>query len=168
MGSVYWITGLSGAGKTTIAQELHKLLKTQGEKVVFLDGDILREVFGRSNAYTRDERQDLALQYARLCKMLSTQDLNVICATISMFKECHQWNRDNIVNYREIYLRVPLDILKKRDSKQIYSRNAQGTLNQVMGVDIQYDEPEQPDLIIENDGSENPSIIARKIYEHFK
>lgn len=167
MGAVYWITGLSGAGKTTIARELHKVFKAKGEKVIFLDGDILRDVFGRGNAFTREERQDLALQYARLCKMLSDQEMAVICATISMFKECHEWSRKNIINYREIYLRVPLEILKQRDSKQIYSRTAGGTLTQVVGIDIPYDEPTQPDLIIENDGMEIPEAIAQRIYEFF-
>ena len=80
MGRVYWITGLSGAGKTTIAEALLKAIREAGQSAVFLDGDQLREVFGRREAYQREDRLDLALQYARLCKMLSEQGLTVICA----------------------------------------------------------------------------------------
>lgn len=165
MGRVFWITGLSGAGKTTIAGALKKYFDQSPHTVVMLDGDVLREVFGQRNAYTREERLGLAMQYARLCKMLSDQGLTVICSTISLFKEVHQWNRTNINNYREVYLRVSIDVLQQRDSKAIYSQASNGNLKQVMGVDIPYDEPENPDLIVNNDGSREPESIAREIYE---
>ena len=167
MGTLYWITGLSGAGKTTIAQELWKILKKESPNTIFLDGDMLREVFKVEGAYARDERLRLAMQYARLCKVLVEQDINVICATISMFKECHEWNRKNILNYREIYLRVPMAILEKRDSKNIYSRAQHGELTHVMGVDLPFDEPQNPDLIMDNDGTHHPQFLANKIYQHF-
>ncbi|MCA9394931.1 MAG: adenylyl-sulfate kinase [Candidatus Omnitrophica bacterium] len=165
MGRVYWITGLSGAGKTTIAEALLKAIREAGQSAVFLDGDQLREVFGRREAYQREDRLDLALQYARLCKMLSEQGLTVICATISLFKEVHAWNREHIPGYTEIFLKVPLDVLRARDSKAIYSQAAEGKLQQVMGVDIPHDEPPSPDLEIVNDGSRSPAEIARIIYE---
>lgn len=166
-GSLYWITGLSGAGKTTIAKELHAILQQKGGNVVMLDGDILRSVFQAQDQYSREGRLSLALQYARLCKMLTDQGLTVICATISMFKECHQYNREHINGYKEIYLRVPMEILRKRDTKNIYSQASAKGMAQVVGVDIEYDEPKNADLIIENDGRRSPQQIAREIDEHY-
>ena len=103
MAYVYWITGLSGAGKTSVGLLLYKKMKQNYPNTVFLDGDVLREVFGNDLGYTREERIKCAMRYARLCKMLQEQEMNVICCTISMFDEIRSWNRENIGNYREIY-----------------------------------------------------------------
>jgi len=162
---LYWITGLAGAGKTTIGRELYSLIKTKKSNVVFLDGDILREVFGKNMGYSTDERIKIAFQYSRLCKLLTEQGIDVICATISMFKECRQWNRDNIPCYHEIYIRVPLEILIKRDQKQLYSRALNGEIQQVMGIDIPFYEPERADLIVDNDGSKAPNSLATYIFK---
>jgi len=167
MGNLYWITGLSGAGKTTVATELYKILKQEKHNVVFLDGDKLREIFGVKAAYSPEERLNLALQYSRLCKFLTEQNIDVVCSTISMFSECHQWNETNIPHYREIYLKVSMDILKQRDSKKIYSRAMNGEITQVMGIDIPFEEPKSPDLIVNNDGTEQPAVVAQNIYEYF-
>lgn len=104
MAYVYWITGLSGAGKTSVGKLLYKKMKQKYQGIVFLDGDVLREVFGNDLGYTREERIKCAMRYARLCRMLQRQGLNVICCTISMFDEIRNWNRENIENYREIYV----------------------------------------------------------------
>ena len=162
---LYWLTGLAGAGKTTIGRELYSLIKAKKSNVVFLDGDVLREVFGKNMDYSTNERIKIAFQYSRLCKLLTEQGIDVICATISMFKECWEWNRDNIPFYHEIYIRVPLDILIKRDQKQLYSRALNGEIQQVMGIDIPFDEPGKPDLIIDNDGSKTPNYLANYIYQ---
>ena len=167
MGTLYWITGPRGTGKTTIAKELYGLLRKMMPNIVFLDGDILREVFRDERGYTKNERLNLALKYARLSKMLITQDINVVCSTISLFKECHQWNRENIINYNEIYLKVSMDVLRARDRKEIYSRAEKGEIKNIVGIDMPFDEPENPDLVINNDGSETPEGVAKRIYEHF-
>ena len=99
MNRVYWITGLSGAGKTTIGKKLYERLKEKNCNIVFLDGDILREVFGGDLGYSREERVKCAMRYARLCKMLVEQGLDVICCTISMFDSVREWNRKNIKGY---------------------------------------------------------------------
>ena len=111
MGTVYWITGLSGAGKTTIGQLFYEKLKRDFPNTVFLDGDILREVFGADLGYTEMERRKCAMRYARLCDMLQRQDLNVVCCTISMFEAVREWNRRHIDSYKEIYVKVSMDTL---------------------------------------------------------
>jgi len=152
-GRVVWITGLSGAGKSTLAEATVRLLRGQGKAVILLDGDDLREVFGAAEAspenHGRQARLSLALQYARLCRALARQNLTVIVATISLFKEVHQWNRINLPNYFEVYLKVPLDELRRRDPKGIYRRFDAGHLANVAGLDLAVDEPTAPDLIVE-------------------
>lgn len=164
-GRVYWITGLSGAGKTTIAQILYKRLKNVNVNTVFVDGDLLREIFGGDLGHSSDDRRKLAASYGRLCRFLSEQGIDVVCATMSMFHEVRGWNRRNIENYMEIYLKVPIDVLKKRDSKRIYSRVESGEINNVVGVDIPAEEPLAPDFEIVNDGQRTPEAIVDEIID---
>lgn len=165
-GQVYWITGLAGAGKTTIGKCLYHFLKKQKPNVVFLDGDILRAVFGASFSHSPDERFQLAMQYARLCQLLALQGLDVVCATISMFDKCREWNRSNLTHYFEIYLKVPLRELQKRDQKNLYSRALKGEIAHVIGVDLPFEEPKNPDLVIENNGKTTPEALCELIINY--
>jgi adenylylsulfate kinase len=152
-GCVIWITGLSGAGKSTLAHEVVARLRAAGEAVVMLDGDELREVFGAvaANAqnHGREARQVLAMQYAHLCRVIAAQGLTVVIATISLFREVHAWNRANLPGYFEVYLKVPVEELRRRDPKGIYRRFDTGKLTHVAGLDLPIDEPEAADWVLE-------------------
>ena len=111
--NLYWFTGLAGAGKTTIANLFFTSIKDSKNSLVFLDGDTLRQIFSDQQKYTLIERKRLAMRYSHLCKLLIEQDIDVVIATISMFHEVRDWNRSNINNYHEIYIKVPIDILIK-------------------------------------------------------
>ena len=163
-GTVYWFTGLSGSGKTTLGRLFYLRLKENKQNIVFLDGDTLRQIFGHDLGYAIDERKKSAGRNSRLCKLLSDQGLDVVCATISLFHDCHRWNRKHIQNYIAIYIRVPLDVLVRRDQKQLYSRTLRGEVNNIMGLDLEFEEPENPDLIIENDHSTQLNEIIDNIY----
>lgn len=145
-GIVYWLTGLSGAGKTTTARGLVKYLRAAGHSVIMLDGDELREAMGATDAHTGEERLNLALRYARLCKMLADQGVDVVIATISMFSDVYAWNRAHIVHYCEIFLDVPVSELQKRDPKKIYERAQNGEISNVAGLDLEVDIPASPDI----------------------
>ena len=164
---IVWITGLSGAGKSTLAKHLVDLLRARGETVVFLDGDELREVFGATVAseanHGREARLALAMQYAKLCRVLSSQGLTVVIATISLFREIHEWNRTNLPGYFEVYLQVPLEELRRRDPKKIYRRFDAGELKYVAGLDLPVDLPESPDMIIEFDSVQSVSEVATRV-----
>ena len=147
-GAVYWLTGLSGAGKTTLCIKLVAHFRTQGRAVVMLDGDDLREAMGATNAHTRQERMQLAMRYSHLCRLIASQGVDVAIATISLFREVHEWNRINIPGYVEIYLQVPMEELKRRDPKRIYARAARGELKDVVGLDVEVDEPQAPEVSI--------------------
>jgi adenylylsulfate kinase len=159
-GTVYWFTGLSGAGKTTLGARFCDRLRAEGRTVVFLDGDRLREVFGGAAGHSRVERQRSAMRNARLCRLLSDQGVDVVCATISLFHVCQRWNREHLPHYREIYVRVPLDVLRRRDSKGLYAGALRGDVSNVWGVDLAIEEPEHPDVILANDGRLSPDEMV--------
>ena len=152
-GDVYWITGLSGSGKTTLSIELVKTFRAQNKNIVFLDGDTLREILGvvdKTDIYHgREARLAIAYKYSELCKLLSDQGLTVVIATISLFHEIHEWNRLNLKNYHEIYLKVPISELRRRDPKGIYRRHSAGEIQNVAGLDFQVDEPLHPSITFE-------------------
>jgi len=108
-GRVFWITGLSGAGKTTVGRQLWARLRAAGRPVIFLDGDALRVAIAEDLGYSEGNRRRSAMRNARLCRLLAEQGTDVVCATISLFHEVQRWNRANIRGYREIYLRVPIE-----------------------------------------------------------
>ena len=148
LGKVIWITGLSGAGKSSLAVETVRLLRNDQKNVVLLDGDELREILGadkyKNVNHNRDKRLELALSYAKLCRTLSLQGFTVVISTISMFREVYSWNRENLPNYFEVYLKVPQKELIERDSKNIYSGYYAGRLKNIAGLDLDVDEPENP------------------------
>ena len=160
VGQVIWVTGLSGAGKTTLAEELIQRLQQCELQPILLDGDILRNLLQVSgnvpNSHSRKARIKLALKYAQMCRLLSDQGFTVVIATISMFDEVYAWNRENITNYFEVYLKVPLDELCRRDPKSIYQRYKNGELINVAGLDLSVDSPKTPHLIL--DFETQPSI----------
>jgi glutamine kinase len=152
-GRVFWITGLSGAGKTTLGRELWCRLRAAGRPVTFLDGDALRAAIAEDLDHSAVDRRRSAMRNARLCRMLADQGSDVVCATISLFHEVQRWNRENIPGYREIYLRVPIDELRRRDSKGLYARAQNGDALDVVGVDVLAETPEAPDLVLDNYGT---------------
>lgn len=168
-GLVLWITGLSGAGKTTVAGLVRDALVERGERPVLLDGDVLRHIFSHlaPHGHGLADRLRLAKSYASLCQELAGQGQTVICATMSMFHEVRAWNRAHTPHYVEIYLQVPLAELERRDTKSIYARARAGQLRDVIGVDIPVEEPEAPDLVIDNHGSTAPEVAARAILDLF-
>jgi adenylylsulfate kinase len=161
---VWWITGLAGAGKTSIARVVAERLRARGVPVVLLDGDELREALGADAGYDRDSRRRLAGQYGRLCRLLSGQGIAVVCATISMFEEARRWNRANIPVYTEVYVKVPPEVLARRDQKGLYSGGA-GAGN-VVGVDLEPEEPQSSDIVLLNDGSRRIEELAQAVLDH--
>lgn len=163
-GIVLWLTGLSGAGKTTIAERLHDRMSRHGLPCVLLDGDRLREIFGATGHHDKRHRLELALSYARLCHEISAMGVHVVCATMSLFHQVHDWNRTHIPYYVEIFLDVPLDELTRRDPKGIYRRAAIGELSDVVGIHFAPEEPQHPHLTIRNFGDLSAEQAADMIW----
>jgi adenylylsulfate kinase-like enzyme len=164
---IIWITGLSGSGKSTLANELLEQIRSAGGQAIKLDGDELREIFGvgklSSQNHSREKRLALAMQYAHLCRLIAAQGITVVIATISLFREVHAWNRANLPGYFEVYLKIPLEELRRRDPKGIYRRFDAGELTDVAGLDLIVDEPESPDWIVEYSADRTVSSIAEEL-----
>ena len=163
-GRVFWITGLSGAGKTTVGRELSNRLRAAGRPVTFLDGDALRAAIAEDLDHSAGHRRRSAMRNARLCRLLAGQGADVVCATISLFHEVQRWNRDNIPGYREIYLRVPIDELCRRDNKGIYARARSGDVHNIVGFDVPAEAPEAPDLVLDNYGDLDVASAVDRIW----
>jgi glutamine kinase len=163
-GRVYWITGLSGAGKTTVGKELWRRLHAAGRAAIFLDGDCLREVIAEDLDHSIEQRRTSAMRNARLCRLLAQQGADVVCPTISLFHDVQRWNRENIPGYCEIYLRVPMQELARRDCKGIYAAAARGQLRDVVGLDVLAEIPEAPDLALDNFGTLDSAAAVDRIW----
>lgn len=168
-GKVIWITGLSGAGKSTLANEVAVRLRDEAEAVVLLDGDELREIFGavavNAQNHGREGRLGLAMQYAHLCRAIAEQGLTVVIATISLFREVHAWNRANLPGYFEVYLKVPVDELRRRDPKGIYRRFDAGELTHVAGLDLPIDEPEAADWVVDFEPGRSVTALVNELFK---
>ena len=167
MGRLYWITGLAGAGKSSLANELFRALKPGNPKLVILDGDSLREVFAAKGQYEEAARHQLAMRYARLCHLLTSQSIDVICATISMFDDVRSWNRKHNSNYVEIYLKVPFSVLRKRDKNNLYSDYASQKTENVVGCDIDAQLPKQADIVLYNNGDNTIEELLQQLLKEF-
>lgn len=163
-GTVYFFTGLAGAGKTTIGGLFYRHLKASRNDVVMLDGDQLRRLSSNKGSdYSTEKRRQGAFYNFEMCKMLADQGIDVVLCSISMYKECRAWAKEHIENYKEIYIKVTKETLYRRDQKQLYSSGAKN----VVGVDLPYDEPEFPDIIVQNDGQETPEQIVARLEKEF-
>lgn len=161
-GTLYWLTGLSGAGKTTIGNRLYYTMKPQRKNTIILDGDILKKIAGKDLGYGREERLERAYRYSALCKLLTDQGINVIICTIAMFDEVREWNRSNIENYVEVFLDVEMEVLKRRNRKGLYSKKN----GKIAGIDVEIEYPKNPDIVIKNNGSQPLEESVRKILNY--
>jgi len=147
-GIVYWITGLSGAGKSENARRLVNFLRRSGRPCVLLDGDELRAAINVQKCFTRADRVQLGLQYGNLCKLISSQGVDVVIATIALYSEIHNWKNKNLPNCCTVFLEVPIEELKSRDPKKIYARYYAKELSNVAGLDLTVEYPDKPEIHI--------------------
>lgn len=157
-GTVYFFTGLSGAGKTTIGGLFYRRRKARRNDVVLLDGDQIRPIYNEDIGYDDAARLRGAHRTFRVANMLAEQGIDVVVCSICMYSAVRDWNRENIANYREIYVKVKRETLLRRNQKELYSSG-----KNVVGVDLPFDEPKTPDHIVENDGVETPEEIVNRL-----
>ena len=169
-GCVIWITGLSGAGKTTLSKNLGNSLKKIGIPCILLDGDTVRSIFSEdkdNRDYTNESRKRMAMKYSRLSLLLASQGYCVITSVIGMFKEIYTWNKKNLPGYYEIFLDIPISVLKKRDPKGIYRKFSLGKLTNVAGLDLKIQKPTSSDLQITDCRAINTETIISYVISRF-
>ena len=144
---IIWITGISGSGKTTIAKELISKYKKYLPNLVNIDGDLVREFFEEDLQYDKISRIKQIQRIQKICKFLEKQDLILIVSALYSNPELMQWNRKNFLKYYEIYLDASLDLVKKRDPKNLYQRFSEGKEKNIVGIDIPWQSPLKYNLV---------------------
>lgn len=157
MGEVFWITGLAGAGKSSIARAVADLLREEFQHVVILDGDDFRALMGNDLGYSDADRKENAWRIARWCNFLAQQGIIVVCATISLYDEVRSWLRDNVSSFHVVFVDPPLAVLRARDQKGLYS-SAEMSLGSaanlpVAGINQAVERPADADLVISNESN---------------
>jgi adenylylsulfate kinase len=147
------LSGLVGSGKTSIGRCLYEIWKAEAPNTVLVDGDEVRSLVrfnSGDDAYSLEGRHAAASRYCDILTWLDGQDINVICCTISFFEDLRERNRRDLSNYFEVFISVPMEILKQRDVKNLYERAFRGEVKNVVGVDLLLTSPEKPDMIVDN------------------
>lgn len=161
---VIWLIGLSGAGKTTIGRQLYRRMKEADNATVLVDGDEIRAMFRHdidTDAHTLEGRRINAERIRELCLWLDRQNINVVCCILSVFRESSDWNRQHYSRYFEVYVDAPMSVLEDRSTKDLYRKAKAGEIRNVVGVDIEWQPPLSPDLVIHNgDGQIEPRQAA--------
>jgi adenylylsulfate kinase len=147
----FWLTGLSGAGKSTIAFELEQRLKLDGRPCTVLDGDHLRYGLNRDLGFSEDDRRENVRRTAEVARLMNDAGLIVIASLISPNRSDRATARQIVGADRfiEVYVSTPLDVCEARDPKGLYRKARQGEIRQFTGVSSPYEPPLAPSLIVD-------------------
>ena len=158
-GILFWITGLSGSGKTTIAKKIKKDIIQLYGPTLLVSGDNLRKIFN-FNKYTYNERLSLSKKFCKFAKFITNQKINLIFASVGMMDSMRKWYRNNIDNYVEIFIKADLNKIIKLKKKKIYNNKKNGN---IVGITIKPEFPKQPDIIINNDFKKSTNILSNNL-----
>lgn len=143
---IVWLIGLSGAGKSTVGTLVYDRVQAVHPNTVFLDGDILRDVWRDRLPHDIEGRRRNAERISHLCAMLDRQGIHAVAAVLSIFPDWQAWNRQTFSRYYEVFLDVPMEVVKARDAKGLYAAAERGEMPNVVGIDIPMPVPPQADL----------------------
>ena len=160
---VIWFTGISGSGKSTLSKYFLKKFKKKNKKTIFIDGDQFRRLFLNDVKYSLRDRDRNAARLTSLVKYISDQEINVIVAANLTSQRFRNWNKKNIKNYIEVYIKVSKQKLYNRDDKNIYKSFSEGKIKDVVGMDISFEEPKNPDIIIYDESLNSIKNCIEKI-----
>jgi adenylyl-sulfate kinase len=146
-----WFTGLSGSGKTTLARRAEETLLERGMKVEVLDGDLVRTNLSKGLGYSKEDRDTNIRRVGFVCHLLTRNDVVAIAACISPYREVRDENRRLLGRFVEVYCKCPLEALKARDAKGLYAKAERGEIPNFTGVSDPYEEPLNPEVIVETD-----------------
>ena len=162
--SVVWLTGLPGAGKSTIADRVETALHARGRHTYLLDGDNVRHGLNRDLGFTAADRVENIRRVAEVAKLMADAGLIVLVSFISPFRSERAMARELMapVTFHEVFIDTPLDVAEARDPKGLYAKARRGELRNFTGIDSPYEPPERPDLRIDTT-RRDPDAAARAI-----
>ncbi len=161
-GFTVWFTGLSGAGKTTLANIVQEQLLARGYKVETLDGDIVRTHLSKGLGFSRADRDTNILRIGFVAKLLTRNEVMVLVSAISPYRATRDQVRVDIGSFVEVFVKCPLEICIERDTKGLYKKALAGEIAQFTGVSDVYEHPLNPEIVVET-ANETPSESALKI-----
>lgn len=150
-GVTLWFTGLSGSGKTTLSRGVEEILLERGMSVEVLDGDIIRTNLSEGLGYSKKDRDTNIRRIGFVCNLLTRNNVVAIAAAIAPYQTVREENRKLIGSYVEIYCKCPIEVLKERDPKGLYEKAERGEIKHFTGVDDPYEEPTDPEILVETD-----------------
>ena len=156
-GILFWITGLSGSGKTSIAKKIHKQIIKKYGPTLLINGDEIRKIF-HLKGYSFSERKKIGFTYSKFFKKMTEQKINVLFAGVVLIKKIRIWNKKNIKNYCEIYIKSDLKKIIKKKYKSLYKKT-----NDIVGIKIKSEFPSNPDIIIKNNFEKKINILSQEL-----
>jgi len=165
-GPVIWLTGLSGSGKSTIANELELALENNGIKSYVLDGDNIRTGLNKDLGFSDDDRKENMRRISEVAKLFADSGTVVITAFISPFREERAEAREVIgkENFIEVHVDASLEVCEQRDVKGLYKKARAGEIKSFTGIDSPYEEPEHPDVIAESGRSTIHTCVSKILF----
>jgi len=163
-GILFWITGLSGSGKTKISKKIKKgIIKNYGPTLL-VSGDDLRKIFG-FNKYDSKTRLLLSRKFCKFAKFITDQNINLIFAIVGLMNEPRNWNRKNIDNYIEIYIKSELNKIIRLKKKKIYHSKKK---QKIVGLNIKPEFPKNPDITIVNNFKKSIDSLSKELLREIK
>lgn len=150
-GFVLWFTGLPCSGKTTVADKVAEVLKARGMKVERLDGDVVRKSLTRDLGFSKEDRDKNIERVTFVAMILSRNGVAVLPAFVSPYIAARENARKETTNFIEVYVKCSVEECEKRDVKGMYKKAREGIIKEFTGVDDPYEEPPNPEIVIETD-----------------
>ena len=160
-GLVLWFTGLSGAGKTTIAHAIHQELQSKGKLVELLDGDVVRTHLSKGLGFSKEDRDTNIRRIGFVASLLARNGVVAIVAAISPYKQTRSEVRQMTDTFIEVHVKAPLEICEQRDVKGLYAQARAGKILNFTGVDDPYEEPEAPEVLCQTDQEDIDTSVAK-------
>ena len=149
-GFTVWLTGLSGSGKSTIAEMLYHEFQARGLKTEILDGDVVRTNLSKGLGFSKEDRDINIMRIGFVANLLTRNGVATICCPISPYKETRDANRELIGEFVEVYVHATVEELaENRDPKGLYKKALAGEITGFTGVDDPYEVPENPELVVD-------------------
>jgi bifunctional enzyme CysN/CysC len=166
-----WLTGLSGAGKSTIAAEVRRLLVQQrGLQSILIDGDDVRDCISADLGYTLDDRKENSRRISNISVLCAKSGVPTVVATISPLDtfraEARELHEAQHISFVEVFVSTPIDICIERDAKNLYRQAAQGDTPMMTGISSRYEPPSKPDIVV-GLPNQSPEQSAREIVDTF-